>query len=129
MPLQPKYQDPTRKDWISGITSLAVFVLVITFGALFLFTDYWYLWLVLVVAGVIILVWWQTKCYACRCRVCGHEFEISFITNLLAPHGVDKTGAWQWLMCPICQKRTKVSVIKKVSASRSHQTPKYPPSP
>ena len=67
-PSQPKYQDPTRKDWISGIASLVIFVLVITFGALLLFTDYWYLWLVLVLVGVVILVKRQMKQYACRCR-------------------------------------------------------------
>lgn len=115
MPSQPKYQDPTRKDWITGIASLVIFVLVITFSALLLFTDYWYLWLVLVLAGVIILVRRQTKQYACRCRECGHEFEISFATNLFAPHGVDKAGSWQWLKCPVCQKRTKVNVIKKAN--------------
>lgn len=113
MPSRPKYQDPTRKDWISGIASLVIFVLVITFGAFFLFTDYWYLWLILVLGGVVILVWRQTKQYACRCRDCGHEFEISFMTNLLAPHGVDRSGSWQWLICPSCQNRTKVTVIKQ----------------
>jgi hypothetical protein len=43
MPPQPKYQDSTRIDWITGIASLIIFVRVITFGALLLFTDYWYL--------------------------------------------------------------------------------------
>ena len=113
-PPQPKYQDPTRKDWIRGIASLVIFVLVLTFGALLLFTDYWYLWIVLVLCGVGILVLRQTKHYACHCRECGREFEISFLTNLLAPHGVDKEGSWQWLKCPGCRKRTKVTVIKKV---------------
>ena len=113
--LQTSFQGPSKR--------LVVFVLVITLGALLLFTDYWYLWLVLVMGGVVILVWRQTRRYACRCRECGHAFEISFITNLLSPHGVDKTGGWQWLMCPICQKRTKVTVIKKVSAARSQHDP------
>jgi hypothetical protein len=117
---QQKYQDPTRKDWISGIAILIIFVLTITFGAYLLFTDYWFLWPILVLCGVVILVWRQTRRYACRCRVCGHEFEISFSTNLLAPHGVDKTGGWQWLMCPGCHKRTKVTVVKKTRASHSH---------
>lgn len=110
-----KYQDPTRKDWISGIASLIVFVVVITLGTLLLFTDYWYLWLLLVVGGVVILVLRQTKKYACRCRNCGNEFEISFLSNLLAPHGVDKEGSWQWLKCPSCEQRTKVTVIKIVA--------------
>jgi hypothetical protein len=112
---EQKYQDPERKDWISGIASLIIFVVVITLGALLLFTDYWYLWPILLVGGVVILVLRQTKNYACRCRKCGYEFEISFLTNLLAPHGVDREGSWQWVKCPGCEKRTKVTVVKKVT--------------
>jgi hypothetical protein len=112
---QPKYKDPDRKDWVGGIVSLVIFIVVITVGAYLLFTDYWYLWIFLVVGGVGILVLRQTKNYACRCRECGQEFEISFFTNLLSPHGVDKQGSWQWVKCPACQQRTKVSVIKKVT--------------
>jgi len=106
------YQNPTRKDWIMGIASLVIFILVITFGALFLFTDYWYIWPILVVCGVAILVLRQTRNYACRCRDCGEEFEISFFINLISPHGVDKEGSWQWVKCPSCEKRTRVTVIK-----------------
>jgi cytochrome b len=84
---QQKYQDPTRKDWISGIAILIIFVLAITFGAYLLLTDYWFLWLILVLGGVLTLVWRQTKRYACRCRVCRHEFEISFMTNAFADSG------------------------------------------
>jgi hypothetical protein len=112
---QSKYQDPTRRDWVIGIACLIIYLLVIGFGALLLFTDYWYLWLVLVLGGMVILVLRQTKHYACRCRECGHEFEISFTTNLMAPHGVDKGGSWLWLKCPECQNRRKVTVIKKVA--------------
>lgn len=112
---QMKYQDPNRRDWVTGIASLVIFLVVITLGALLLFTDYWYIWPVLVIGGTVILVLRQTKHYACRCRECGHEFEISFLTNLLAPHGVDRAGSWQWLKCPDCQKRTKVAVIRKIS--------------
>ena len=110
-----KYQEPTRKDWVTGIASLVIFVLVITISALLLFTDYWFLWPVLVLGGIVILVRWHTKQYACRCRNCEAEFEISFFTNLLAPHGVDKEGSWQWVRCPNCQKRTKITVIKKIA--------------
>jgi hypothetical protein len=112
-----KYQDPTLKDWITGIASLVIFVLVIAFGALFLFTDYWYIWPILVLGGTVILVLRQTKNYACRCRNCGHEFEISFLTSFLSPHGVDKQGSWQWVKCPGCQQRSKATVIKKTVKS------------
>ena len=114
-PPSNKYQDPTRKDWIKGIASLVIFVVAITLGSLLLFTDYWYLWPILLVVGVLILVLRQTRQFACRCRTCGHQFDISFLSNLLAPHGVDQGGSWQWLKYPSCQKRRKVTVIKKVS--------------
>ncbi len=113
MSLPPhKYQDPTRKDWVNGIASLVIFVVAITLGAALLFTDYWYLWPIMVIGGTVILVLRQTKNYACRCRACGNEFEISFMTNLISPHGVDKEGGWQWVKCPGCNQRTRVTVIK-----------------
>ncbi len=113
-PVQRKYQDPTRKDWIIGITSLVVFVIAIAVSAILLLPEDWFLWLVLVFAGVGLLILRQTRNYACRCRECDYEFEIGFIINLLAPHGVDRKGSWQWLKCPRCEKRVKVTVIKIV---------------
>ena len=107
-----KYQDPERKDWVIGIALLVIYVLAISLGAVWLLLDYWYLWLLLVFGGMLLLVLRQTKNYACRCRECGHEFEISFLTNLFAPHGVDKQGSWEWVRCPNCRKRTKNTVIK-----------------
>jgi hypothetical protein len=111
---QNKYQIPTRKDWVVGIILLVSYVLVIGVGAFLLIPRYWYLWLLLVFGGMFLMVLHQTKHYACRCRKCGCEFEISFFANLIAPHGVDKEGSWEWVRCPNCQKRTKATVIKIV---------------
>ncbi len=109
---KPIYQDSTRKDWIIGISILVIYVMAISLAAFLLLPEYWYWWLFLVIGGMILLVLNQTKNYACRCRDCGDEFEISFFTNLLSPHGVDKEGNWQWVKCPNCEKRTRVTVIK-----------------
>jgi hypothetical protein len=111
-PLQRRYQDPTRRDWVIGIITLVIFVIAIALSAILLLPDYWLLWLILVVAGVGLLTLSQTRNFACRCRECECEFEITFIKNLLAPHGVDTEGSWQWLQCPNCEKRVKVTVIK-----------------
>lgn len=113
-PTKLKTQDPTRKDWIFGIAWLLIYLAVISVSAFLLIPEYWYGWLVLMFVSSILLVIRQNRNYACRCRECGYEFEISFLANLLAPHGVDKGGSWQWVKCPNCQKRVKATVVKVV---------------
>ena len=113
-PTNNKYQDPTRKDWISGIALLLIYLIVIGVGALLLIPKYWYWWLILMVVSTILLIIKQNRNYACRCRECGHEFEVSFLTNLISPHGVDKEGSWQGVKCPNCEKRAKATVIKVI---------------
>ncbi|HSQ26394.1 MAG TPA: hypothetical protein VLM80_04635 [Anaerolineales bacterium] len=109
-----KYQDPTRKDWILGIASLLIYLVLISVGALLLIPKYWYWWLILMFMSTILLVIKQNRNYACRCRECGHEFEVSFLANLVSLHGVDKGGSWQRVKCPNCKKRAKATVIKVI---------------
>jgi DNA-directed RNA polymerase subunit RPC12/RpoP len=109
-----RYEDPSRRDWVIGFVVIFVYLSAIAGGAFLLLLEYWYVWLILVIGGLCLIVGWHTKSYAYRCRECGSEFEIDFITNLFAPHGIDKDGAWEWLKCPNCQKRRKADVIKIV---------------
>ena len=109
-----KYEDPTRKDWIIGIGLIVFFLFVIGIGADVLIPDHWIWWLSLVLVGTLLLTLNQNQNYACRCRECGHEFEVSFIANLTSLHGVDKQGSWQRVKCPGCKEKGKVSVIKVV---------------
>ena len=97
-----------------GIGLIILFLAAISVGAFILIPEHWVWWLILVLGGTLLLTLNQNKNYACRCRSCGNEFKISFMTNLLSPHGIDKEGSWQWLKCPSCGKRTKVSVIRVV---------------
>jgi len=100
-----KYENPTLKDWIIGIGLIVIFLGVIGIGAFLLIPDHWIWWLSLVLVGTLLLTLNQNKNYAYRCRECGHEFEIRFITNLISPHGVDKEGSWLWVKCPSCKTR------------------------
>lgn len=113
-PTNNQYQDPTRKDWIMGIALLLIYLIVISLGAFFLIPEYWYWWLLLFFMSTILMVINQNRNYACRCRECGHEFEVSFLVNLISPHGVDKEGGWQWVKCPNCMKRAKATVIRVI---------------
>jgi len=116
-PSPQRYEDPSRKDWVKGIAVIAVYVAAISLGAFLLLPDWWYLWLIGVAGGLVSIVGWHTKSYAYRCRNCGREFEISFLTNLVAPHGIDKEGAWEWLKCPHCRKRGRANIIKMIENS------------
>lgn len=111
-PTNKKYQDPTRKDWILGIALLLIYLIIISVGALLLIPEYWYWWLILFVVSTILIIIKQNRNYACRCRECGHIIDVSFLTNLISLHGVDKEGSWQRVTCPNCNKRVKATVIK-----------------
>jgi hypothetical protein len=109
-----KYEDPTWKDWVLGIGYIVLFLVVIGVGAVLLVPDHFLWWLFLVLGGTLLLAYNHNRNYACRCRSCGHEFEIGFLTNLISPHGIDKEGSWLWVRCPDCQVKGKVTVIRLV---------------
>lgn len=108
-----KFEDPTRRDWVIGIGLILLFLIVIGVGGFILIPDHWVWWLILVLGGTLLLAFNQNKNYGCRCRVCQGEFEIGFLTNLFAPHGIDKVGSWLWVKCPSCGTKSKVTVIRK----------------
>ena len=93
-----------------------MYLTVISVTAFLFLLEYWYLWLVIVFGGMILIINWHTRSYAYRCRNCGNEFEISFLANLIAPHGLDKEGAWSWLKCSNCHGRHKATVIKIIKS-------------
>jgi uncharacterized C2H2 Zn-finger protein len=47
------------------------------------------------------------------CPNCEHVFELSFLTDLTAPHGLDRDGAWLLLRCPSCRQRHITEVLKR----------------
>lgn len=117
------YQDPEKSDWIKGIVSITVYLAVISVTAFLLLVEYWYLWLIIIFGGLTLLINWHTHSYAYRCRNCGSEFEIPFLANLIAPHGLDKEGAWSWLKCPKCRSRHKTTVIKIIKSKQERVLP------
>ena len=108
------YQPPSGKDWRVGILIIAGYVSVISVTAFLLLPNLWYLWLLIVIIGMVWIVNWHTRSYAYQCTHCSHEFEISFLINLISPHGVDSQGGWTWLKCPDCNKRSRARIIKIV---------------
>jgi hypothetical protein len=113
-----QYRETTKEDWARTIIYLSLFVAVIVTGAIFLMPVYWHIWLVLVAGSLFLLVGWHKKTSTYRCPKCGHEFEVSALTDLISPHGIDKSEAgarygWKYLKCPKCHERSKAIVMTK----------------
>jgi hypothetical protein len=106
--------DPEQRDVIRSVAFILVYVIVIGAGALLLLPKFWYIWIVLVILGMLILVNWHREQTAYCCPKCEHIYEISFLTDLTAPHGINRDGAWLLLRCPNCRQRRKTKVLKRV---------------
>jgi uncharacterized C2H2 Zn-finger protein len=106
-------KEPTRQDYIRSIVYIGIYVIIIGVGAWLLLPVYWYVWGALVLGGLVWLVNWHRSETVYRCPNCEQTYEISFFTDLLAPHGVDREGGWLLLRCPNCGQRQKTRVLKR----------------
>lgn len=108
------YRKTKRSDWIKSLLFIGIYVAAVSVTAFVLLVTYWYLWIALVAGGLLLPVLWHKKSTAYRCPKCGSEFEISFLTDLVSPHGVTKDGgSWLYLKCPVCSNRSKMEVLVK----------------
>jgi DNA-directed RNA polymerase subunit RPC12/RpoP len=108
------YREPKRSDWTKSLLFIGIYVAAISITAFLLLTNYWYIWLAFVAGGMLLLVLWHKKSTAYHCPKCGNDFEISFLTDLVSPHGVTKDGGgWIYLKCPKCQNRSKMKILMK----------------
>ena len=113
-----QYEHVTRQDWERTALYLAIGMLLIVTGAIFLFAINRVigaiLWFAFIAVVLAFLVSWHTRQYAYRCKQCGEEFEISRLTNFVSPQGITKDGAWKYLRCPRCDRHERAEVLKKV---------------
>jgi len=117
------YRQPKRSDWTKSLRFIGLYVAVISITAFLLLVTYWYVWLAIVAAGLFLIVSWHQKSTAYRCPKCGSEFEISFLTDFISPHGVTKEGGgWTYLKCPRCHTRTKMEILLKTKATMQQKS-------
>ncbi len=99
-----------------GLISYFIILIGVFIILLWLFSDIWLVWLVIlmgiIVFSIILLVNWHRQNFTYKCEFCEYEFRISFLLDLLSPHGPNRKGGWKYLKCPKCNKRSKVAVIK-----------------
>jgi uncharacterized C2H2 Zn-finger protein len=108
-----RHTQPTRQDVLRSIVYLMIYVTVVFVSASFLLTEYWCVWAVIVLAGMALLVNRHKSKTIYSCPNCEHVFELSFLTDLAAPHGLDRDGAWLLLRCPSCRKRHRTRVLMR----------------
>jgi len=108
------FSKPTKRDYVRSIIYISIYLLVISASAFLFLPNLWYIWLLFVLAGVLLLVNWHKEQTVYQCPHCQHVFEVSFLTDLISPHGLDKNGAWLFLRCPSCKHRSKTKVMKKI---------------
>lgn len=110
----PAYQNPSGKDWRRGFALLSIYILIISLTAFWLLPDWWFLWSIIVIAGLAWLTIWHTNRYAYQCLHCNQIFEISVWKNLISPHGIDSQGGWTLLKCPHCGRWSQARILKIV---------------
>ncbi len=109
------YRKPAGADWRKTAIYLAAYIIAIGGGAFLLLPRGGVgalVWVVIALGGLFLLVRWHSKSTAYRCANCGHEFEISLLTDLISPHGIGN-GGWKYLKCPHCSQRTRAEVLVK----------------
>ena len=119
------YGKPRRKDWLKTLIYIAAFFAVLGFTGIYLLVLYWYIWIILAVAGSVILVSWHAKATAYHCPKCDSEFEISILTDFFSPHGVDRNGGWKYLKCPNCYIWSRMDILIKTKG-KSNSIPRIP---
>jgi len=103
-----KYGEITEKDWYRTAGAILLFIAVIGASSILLLPDYWYLWLLEIIAGTLLLVIWHTKNFAYLCPKCGEVFEVSALENFLGPNGINR----KYLKCPRCRKRSWAEILR-----------------
>jgi hypothetical protein len=92
-------KETTKGDCVKTLRYIALFVAVLIIGAISLLPSYPYIWLLLVALSLFLLVRWHASTFAYQCSNCGHEFEISTLTDFVSPQGLSKRGGWAKLSC------------------------------
>lgn len=106
-------------DWSATILRLALYMGLMVGAGVFIHHVPW-LFALVALGGLAWLVSWHSKRFGFRCGKCSQEFEISFLADLISPHGFTKEPGgglvgWHLLRCPHCRKWSRATVVKKLT--------------
>jgi len=107
-----RYAGPTRRDWLEAFGWIGLYIIAMSVA----FFIYWPSGFLVAIVGMIALIAWHRRTVAYRCAQCGEAFEISFLTDLISPHGIGRgedraMRGWKYLRCPHCGKRSRATAL------------------
>ena len=102
----------SKRELKTSVALIALIVGVITFSSLLLFTQYWFVWPVILVSLLMVVGYFAASKNFYQCPTCDKTFKITALQDFLAPHGITKGPngklfEWKLLKCPQCSKRVK----------------------
>lgn len=78
------YRIPRRKDWLTVLIYIVIYLMVIGFTSFYLLLSYWYVWVALVMGGLLLLVSTRKGYYVPLLKMWSHIRNIS-IHRFLQP--------------------------------------------
>jgi len=69
--------------------------------------DLWYVWLLLLAVGFVLIVVSYTDQYDYECQKCHNRYKLGVKGIIASRHGRDATGSWAISRCPHCRAITK----------------------
>ena len=112
-----RFREPTAADRRGGFVVLGIYVAVLSVTSLAMFVlplpAGFMVWLLLVILGTVLFARWNAHHSGYRCGHCGHEFEISTLTELVSPHSSGGSG-WKYLRCPRCDQKSRARALVRV---------------
>lgn len=108
-----------KHDWLKAIFYAATYLAALVLSGVYLFLSYWYVWVSIALVGLLLIVSWHAKISTYHCPKCEHEFRVSVLIDFISAHGVDNTGGWKYLKCPICSNRSRMRILTKEHAKSS----------
>jgi len=79
-----------------------------------LLNDLWYVWLLLLAVGVVLIAVTITGRFDYECQKCHGKYKLGIKGIIASKHGRDATGSWAISRCPHCR------AVTKARESRSH---------
>ena len=79
-----------------------------------LLNDMWYIWLLMLAIGVVLITVSITDRYEYECQKCHYKYRLGVKGIIASKHGRDANGSWAISRCPHCR------AVTKAKESRSH---------
>ena len=74
--------------------------------------EMWYVWLLLMAAGVVLIAVSTTDRYEYECQKCHARYKLGIKGIIASKHGRDANGSWAISRCPHCGAVTKAKELR-----------------